>query len=115
MASFPGSCCSNASCKTTHVSFRSGLALLRYASFKYTHFLMREVGPFLTCISAHILLWSSDGDQRDKERRRRRHGSPSDEEDPHKSHKRKDYESSRRGDKVSAVCVLVLCLGAVTL
>ena len=40
--------------KTTHVSFRSRLPLLRYASFKYTHFLMREVGPFL--ISAHICL-----------------------------------------------------------
>ena len=37
--------------KTTHVSFRSCLPLLRYASFKYTHFLMHEVGPFL--ISAH--------------------------------------------------------------
>ena len=38
--------------KTTHVSFRSLIPLPRYASFKYTHFLMREVGPFL--ISAHI-------------------------------------------------------------
>ena len=35
--------------KTTHVLFR---ALPRYASLKYTHFLMREVGPFR--ISAHI-------------------------------------------------------------
>ena len=72
------------------------------------------------CVFEHyafmaVNIWSSDGDQRDKERRRRRHGSPSDEEDPHKSHKRRDYESSRRGDKVSAVCFLVLCLGAVTL
>jgi hypothetical protein len=40
--------------KTTHVLFRSRLPLLRYASFKYTHFLMREVGPFL--ISAHIYI-----------------------------------------------------------
>ena len=37
--------------KTTHVSFRSHLPLLRYASFKYAHFLMHEVGPFH--ISAH--------------------------------------------------------------
>ena len=37
--------------KTTHVSFRSRIPLLSYASFKCAHFLMREVGPFL--ISAH--------------------------------------------------------------
>ena len=43
--------------KTTHVSFRSHIPLLRYASFKYTHFLMHEVGPFL--ISAHIFEWYS--------------------------------------------------------
>ena len=43
--------------KTTHVSFKSGLVLPRYASFVYTHFLMSEVGPFLISAHMYVTFW----------------------------------------------------------